>query len=210
MAGGTDDAREAKPATADREAALSLGVVVPAADEAEAVPTVGHTPPIEVDLRPDPGGKRTIKLAPRAAAEVEPKDPVPPAEPDDEGRPMPLAAHVEGLEPIVPRCPGHERIELAVDEQGRIHLLGREQTLREMAVVTAWARTHRELLAMACPDHHFDPAGEIVGHLFTDEPVRLADLQGSDLRLHVLAPVEVEGRRGWYAAPLNAPDARNR
>ena len=33
----------------------------------------------------------------------------------------------------------------------------------------------------------------------------LANLHGADLRLHVLAPVDVEGRRGWYSAPLNKP-----
>lgn len=173
--------------------------------EAEPVPEAGHAPPVAIDLIPDADGTRTIKLAPRASAEVEPKEPVRSVEPDEEGRPVPLAEHVEALEAILPRCPGHERIELAVDRAGSIHLLGREETLREMPVVTAWARAHRELLAMACPDHHFDPAGQIICHLFTDEPARLADLQGSDMRLHVLAPVEVEGRRGWYAAPLNTP-----
>jgi hypothetical protein len=157
------------------------------------------------DLIEGAAPKRTIKLAPKAATELEPKEPARSGEPDEEGRPVPLAKYVAALTPIIPRCPGHERVELAVDREGRIHLLGREETLREMSVVTAWARAHRHLLAMACPEHHFEPAGEIVCHCFTDEPVKVADLHGSDIRLHLLAPVEVEGRRGWYAAPLNGP-----
>ncbi len=43
----------------------------------------------------------------------------------------------------------------------------------------------------------------ITGHLFSDQPARLADLHGTGLQLHVLAPVTVEGRQGWYTAPLN-------
>jgi hypothetical protein len=86
-----------------------------------------------------------------------------------------------------------------------VHLLGRADALRSMPVVAAWVRTHRELLSMACPGHHFDLAGRTVRHLFADEPLRLADLHASDLHLHVLAPVTVEGRTGWYAAPLNRP-----
>ena len=164
-----------------------------------------EAPPSVEDLIDGAAPKRTIKLAPKAAAELEPKEPAQSGEPDEEGRPVPLAKYVAALTPIIPRCPGHERVELAVDKEGRIHLLGREETLRDLPVVTAWARAHRHLLAMACPDQHFEPAAEIICHCFTDEPVKVADLHGSDIHLHLLVPVEVEGRRGWYAAPLNAP-----
>jgi len=40
--------------------------------------------------------------------------------------------------------------------------------------------------------------------VFTDRPASLADLHGCDLRLHLLTPITVDGRRGWYHAPLNA------
>ncbi|MDY7108017.1 MAG: hypothetical protein SYC29_05215 [Planctomycetota bacterium] len=206
--GGIDGVREPQPTAEEpRSHASPAAARAMEAEETEPARSAGPAPPVEVDLTPDAGGRRTIKLTPRAEAEVEPKEPLSPVEPDEGGGPVSLAAHVAGLEAIAPRCPGHERIELAVDAKGCIHLLGREQALREMPVVTAWARAHRELLAMACPDHHFDPAGEIISHLFTDEPARVADLQSSDLHLHVLAPVEIAGKRGWYAAPLNAPHA---
>jgi hypothetical protein len=144
-----------------------------------------------------------IKLAPKPSIDIEPKQPSRAAEPDDHGKPVPLATHVEGLTLLPLRAPGHERIELAIDRAGRLHLLGRESTLREMTIVEAWAKAHRELIAMACPSHPIDPSAKTVGHVFTDQPATLADLHGTGLRLHVLAPVVVNGRTGWYAAALN-------
>ena len=76
--------------------------------------------------------------------------------------------------------------------------------MRELHVVDAWARAHLELIGRACPDHIVDPAARTVCHVITREPVAVADLHGSDLRLHVLAPVVVDGKQGWYAAPLTA------
>ena len=102
------------------------------------------------------------------------------------------------------RCPGHERLELGVDSAGRLHVLAREAQLRDLYAVEAWTNAHRELIARACADHWIDTTAIPVRHVFTDEPASLADLHGCDLRLHVLAPVTVAGRRGWYAAPLNA------
>jgi hypothetical protein len=111
---------------------------------------------------------------------------------------------VPGLRSIRPRCPGHERIELALDDHGWIHLLGRDDALREMKIVETWAEAHRELLAMACPGETIDPRARTVCHLFTDDAVRVSDLYGANVRLHLLAPVVVDGREGWFAAPLNS------
>ena len=81
----------------------------------------------------------TIKVG---THEVEAKEPARPFEPDQSGQPVPLARYVPdedaesgdraALVSIPPRCPGHERIELALDRRGRIHLLGHEDTLRAM------------------------------------------------------------------------------
>ncbi len=75
--------------------------------------------------------------------------------------------------------------------------------MRELFVVAPWAKLHRELIAMACPEVTIDPRGVIVRHLFTSEPLTVSDLHQSDLRLHVLAPVVVDGKTGWFAAPLS-------
>jgi hypothetical protein len=152
----------------------------------------------------EPEPSCAVKLGPKAGAEVEPKEPAVAAEPDEEGVPVPLAVHIDEVTPLEVRCPGHERLELGVDAAGRLHVIARHEQLRELHVVEAWARAHRELIARACPEHWIDPAAGTVCHVFTDEPAAVADLHGSALRLHVLAPVFVDGRQGWYAAPLNA------
>ena len=155
----------------------------------------------------------SIKLSPKPALEVEPKEPVAVHEPDDGGLPVALARHVPDpaladdghLAPLLVRCPDHERIEIAVDGRGTLHILAWEADLRGLRVVERWTRLHRELIAMASPDHEVDPAGRLVCHLFTDDPLKVADLHATDLHLHLLTAVVVAGGRGWYGTPLSRP-----
>lgn len=148
----------------------------------------------------------TVKLSPKPARLTEPKGNHAPSEPDDGGRPVPLSHYVPGLKPLPFRAPNHERVELAVEASGRVHLLARDSdgdALRAVRIVEAWARLHRELIAMACPQHRLDFALTPLTHVFTSEPASVCDLYRSGVRLHVLAPVNVKGHTGWYAAPLN-------
>jgi hypothetical protein len=145
----------------------------------------------------------TRKLDPKPAVKLEPKAPAAAVEPDRDEHGVSLARFVEGLAPLDVRCPGHEQLEIGSDDQGRLHVLARESDLRGLHIVEAWARAHRELIARACPGHCLDPQARSVLHVFTDRPASVADLHGSDLCLHVLAPVTVEGRVGWYHAALN-------
>ncbi len=146
----------------------------------------------------------TIKLAPKPRIELEPKPPAGANEPDVDGAPASLAGWVDDVRPLDTRSPGHERLEIAVDRAGRLHVLAREDDMRGLHVVGAWAVAHAELIGRACPDRWIDPAASPVLHVFTGRPASVADLHGCALRLHVLAPVDVDGRRGWYHAPLNA------
>lgn len=136
----------------------------------------------------------------------EPKQPQRPREASGRtGAPVPLGEYVDGVSALPKvRCNGHEAVELGVDHAGRIHVMARETQMRSLHSVEGWARAHRELIAMASGDHYFDLTGDTVCHVFTEKPANVADLHTSDLRLHVLSPVMVDGRRGWYYAPLNA------
>lgn len=148
-----------------------------------------------------------IKLAPKPTVDVEPKAPAKPLEPDEHGQPIPLARYVKGLTTLPIRSPGRERVELAVDGTGRLHLLSRDLpagALREMRIVECWVKAHRELIAMACPQPALKHNAKAVCHVFSAEPVAVSDLHATDVHLHVLAPVEVNGQTGWYCAPLNA------
>ena len=163
---------------------------------------------VEVPEEPRPAPAETaaaaaVKIAPKPAAQLEGEAPAVAREPDVAGATVTLSQLIEGVRSLPVRCPGHERLELAVDQAGRLHVVAREADLRALHIVAAWARTHRELISLTSP-HYIDPAVKVVCHVFTDEPSSLCDLHGTDLRLHVLAQVTVEGKRGWYAAPLNA------
>lgn len=205
-----------------RTIGVYLDLIHDAIDPTERTPPV-HAEPgppvVQVPSRPTPRAvdpaaiprskvaqPARIKVPPKPTIDVEPKQPDRALEPDEKGAPVPLAKYVDALTELsAVRCPGHELVELGVDKSGRIHVLAREAQLRDLRIVETWAKAHRELIAMACPDQQFDPAGKIVSHVFTDTPATVADLHASDLHLHVLTPVMVEGRQGWYAAPLNTP-----
>ncbi len=151
---------------------------------------------------PRPAAPATLKLDPKPAVKLEPEAPSIGLDHDRDERGDSLARFVQGLSPFDVRCPGHEQLEIGSDSQGRLHVLARESDLRALPVVEAWARAHRALIARVCPGHHLDPQARSVLHVFTDRPASVADLHGSDLCLHVLAPVTVEGKVGWYHAAL--------
>ncbi len=166
-----------------------------------------HTPPSVLKLDGNGSAQPAnhgVKIAPKPSLSIEPKHEVvatqksslPSAAAD-------LASHIEGLTLLPMRSPGHERVELAVDGSGRLHLLAQEQFLRELTIVQQWAATHASLLNMACPRHSINVQQKPHCHLFTSTPASLADLHGTDIRLHVLAPVAVNGQTAWYSAPLN-------
>lgn len=115
-----------------------------------------------------------------------------------------LAEHVVGLVGLPVRCPDHPAIELAVDTRGGLHVLADVEDAARLAVVSHWAAHHADLLAMACRDTPIDRDRRPVGHVFTDDPLRIADLRHSGLRLHLRAPIELGGRRGWYVTRLGA------
>lgn len=181
---------------------LLAGYARAAEPQPEPLQQTGTNPAIPI---PDTRPSGRIRLSPAPAMTCEPKPVVASPEPHRRGRPLELAEHVPGLTALPVRCPEHERVEIAIDSHGTMHLLSREDSIREMRVVQTWARAHRELISMACKDHRFEPAGNTICHIFTDTPITLSDLHGADLRLHVLAPVDVDGKRGWYSAPLNKP-----
>ncbi len=144
----------------------------------------------------------SIRLSPRPRVELEPK-PDETREPHVAGGPLPLVGYLDDVAPLDVRCPGHEELELAVDEAGQLQVVAHEQDMRALHVVAAWAALHAELISKACPGQGLDAEAPPVLHVFTDRPAGIDDLHGSNLRLHLLAPVMVEGRRGWYHARLN-------
>jgi len=114
-----------------------------------------------------------------------------------------LTSHVEGLLEITPRCPDYEHVELAVDGEGGLHLLADVQHIRDVVIVAGWLIRHHALIAMACGGIQLSAENVSVQHLFTNDAVAVADLQGTGVQLHLLTEVVVSGNTGWYCTPLN-------
>ena len=56
---------------------------------------------------------------------------------------------------------------------------------------------------MACGGVEIDTTLRPKQHVFTDNAVAVADLHGTDLALHLLTEVEVDGQQGIFCTPLN-------
>jgi hypothetical protein len=116
---------------------------------------------------------------------------------------MDYASYIDGLLAIAPRCPEHEHVELAVDTDGRLHVLSDANDLRDASIVSSWIVRHRALVAMACGGLKLDETLTPVQHLFTDDAVSVADLHGTDLRMHLLAEIVVGEQASMFCTPLN-------
>jgi hypothetical protein len=148
----------------------------------------------------EPSPSRRVALAPKPA---EPRPEMrAEARPRIEAAPKrTLCSHLSALEALPVRCPGVDEVEIAVDGRGRLHVLAREQDAVAALKVQAWIGSHRAILTRAFPA--FKSADDAVIHLFGETPARLIPLMGTPWKVHLLAPVDVDGARGWYFASLN-------
>ena len=114
-----------------------------------------------------------------------------------------FTSYLEDLMGIKPRCPEYEEVELAIDTDGRVHVLADAEDFRDAAIVSGWVTRHRELISMACGGIEIDVTLTPRQHVFTNDAVSIADLHGTELALHLLTEVVIDSHRGWYSTPLN-------
>ncbi len=120
-----------------------------------------------------------------------------------------LTIFIQGLDPLAARCPYAEEIELALDEDGVLHLLARAEgygqrgrALERLTVASAWAEMHRRVLQLTLKDIQRPIAGLTpVMHVLTDQPAAWRTLLDSPVRVHMLSPVTVGSE--WTCAPVN-------
>lgn len=161
----------------------------PAADESDAL----------VELFLVPGAAEPAGVPSPAA--VEPARPIEPARASGPlaARPRSLAACVRGLTPLEVRCPYAGEVELAVDGEGRYHVLGwrgPDASIVEQVLIAArWAREHAAVLAAVNPG---PSRADAVAHLLTDEAARLRWLEGAGIELHLVVRIGA----GWASASL--------
>jgi hypothetical protein len=120
-----------------------------------------------------------------------------------------LAGYIHGLTSLRAACPYAPHVELAADPAGELHLLARASAGHHDAVLgllsaSAWAANHKELLGIAAQAQGVQLAdGSPVLHLMTDDPKAVRRLGDAEMRLHLLARVEVAGQGAWYCTDLN-------
>lgn len=158
--------------------------------------SISHPVQPRIEMGPAPTAKPAQVLAPSIAAVATPAF-------DSRG----LARHLESLESLASRCPYAPEVELAVDPDGRLHLIARAandpgMTLGALTTAKSWAEAHASLMTMAHPRLRTASA---VCHLMTDAPKSVRRLGDSDLKLHLLtAPAgTAETDAGWVCVELN-------
>jgi hypothetical protein len=108
--------------------------------------------------------------------------------------PAQLVPELAGLEPISLRAPRDNHIELAIDGEGRLHVVGRATEAAAILRVRGWARDHAEILALA--DNRISRADPMIDLVVPD----LREARSIDgVTVHVLTLVEVAGRRAYVA-----------
>ena len=114
-----------------------------------------------------------------------------------------LATYLDGLHALPVRCPHHDSIELAVDAEGGIQVLGMIDSLPELLAVEAWVQSHADLLAMACRESSIRSDASPMVHVFAESVEALSTLHGTAIQLHLLVTVEVGPHRARHATPLS-------
>ena len=169
-------------------------VVAPVSASAPSAPVAEVVPPsFEVSAAPAPAPARAA--APRATPAYAA---LPVAQ-----LPERLVPLLRGLRSLGIACPVAPEVELALDDERRMHIVGRADQLARVRIAHTWATMHRELLGMAFP--------ELKGGFEVRERILLGDareaitLHGTGVLLDVLVVAETPGGTVTVVLPLNDP-----
>ncbi|MFP4223469.1 MAG: hypothetical protein ACLFVN_05270 [Phycisphaeraceae bacterium] len=181
------------------------------------------TPEPEREPEPEPEPVRAQAPESETQAQPEPAAPAPIATAGDE---VDLARFLTqasgdfgGSVSLEARCPHQPRTQLLLDQNGRLHMLRRDEgdpgrgdlTSLRAAIVDLlearkWVAEHAQLLQLTQRQCRFDLAAEPVLHLFTDRAELATGLTaklGDMLRLHMLREIRVGDQATWFCTPLN-------
>ncbi len=114
-----------------------------------------------------------------------------------------LVPLLRGLRPLGIACPLAPELELALDDEHRMHIVGRSDQLARVRTVRTWATMHAELLGLAFP--------ELRGGFEVRERILLGDardaivLHGTGALLDVLVVAQTPSGPVQVVVPLNDP-----
>ncbi len=104
------------------------------------------------------------------------------------------SALIAGLKPLRQRCPYDQTIELAVDTEGNLNVLGWHSQLRQLVMVCSWATDHLPLLTEACHAEGLKVSAALRKHLLADNAADLDDLRRCGFELHLVLPEDPNQR----------------
>lgn len=119
---------------------------------------------------------------------------------------------LEGAVRLAARCPYDPDVALALDPEGRLHLLlhvaGADPApaLARLVSLRQWTAEHLPVLRLTERTRDFNDTAAPVAHLFTDQPrlgAELATRCGDAMCVHLLARVGSDAEGNWYSAELN-------
>lgn len=165
-----------------------------------------------LDAMEDSGiGAEPFDLAPERPSAPKPTDRAIPVQTEPEPevaspeRPM-LATQIKGLHVLRARCPFEPLVEFAYDSDGRLHALEHSDNATVSSLLTAasWAAQHAELIGMTLDAQgRVRPGMAPTMHVFTERPNDVRRLLDTEVRVHLLSSVDVEGRTAWCCTDLN-------
>lgn len=120
-------------------------------------------------------------------------------------RPL-LAAQIDGLCPLRARCPFEPLVEFAFDQDGRLHALEHADhaTISSLLTASSWAAQHAELIGQTLDAQgRVRPGMAPTMHVFTDRPNAVRRLLDTEVRVHLLNSVDVDGHVAWCCTDLN-------
>jgi len=119
---------------------------------------------------------------------------------------------LEGAVRLAARCPYDPDVALALDPEGRLHLLLHVEgadpasALARLMPLRQWTAEHLPVLRLTERTRDFNGDAAPVAHLFTDQPrlgAELATRCGDAMCVHLLARVGADAEANWYSAELN-------
>ena len=136
-----------------------------------------------------------------------------------------LASYLPAVIELQARCPRHPHVQLVLDDQGRLQLLGRcvddshpsqpgdpqmdaarlHHAIVELIETRAWVNEHLDLIRLTQRQCRFDKSSPQL-HLFTSYAKAAAKLAGNPERFicfHLLQHVQVGTQTTWACADLN-------
>ena len=117
--------------------------------------------------------------------------------------PLKLVPLLRGLRALGISCPMAPDVELALDDERRMHIVGRADQLARVRTARTWAAMHRELLGMAFAE--LKDGFEVRERILLGDAREAISLHGTGVLLDVLVVAETPNGRVHVVVPLNDP-----